>query len=848
MNLMIGLLHLRDQLWRHLSIRTGGDLIETLAARTLRSLLFGVLLWLVLFSSVFLPFAARRTAVFILLMVLLFSVLTSLAALGKGRVKLASWIFLSGLWFIATILTIFSGGIASRGLGLYLAICVTAAWLVGRRAAWISTGVFVGTALVLALLEIAGVHLPQYFPGAPIVVWMLVLLFTAIAILPVSEVLRALGDALKRAQENVEDLKVRELAMQESEERCRLAMEVGRMFAFEWNPINDEVRRSADYTKILGFRGDAERTAGKDTLQRIHPNDREGLIQAVRTLTPNRDSYRTEYRVIHSNGQVLQLQQSGRAFFDSAGQMVRLIGITADISERKRTEAALEESETRFRNLADTVPVSLWVTGPDGMFSFLNKSALRFTGRTMAQLAGSNWSALIHPDDRIASRSAFWSAVADRRGFRVECRFLRADGEYRWILGTGVPNFSPDGVFLGFIGSSVDVTELRQSHQEAVSRQKLESLGVLAGGIAHDFNNLLGAVLAEAELVETNVSGHSSSIEEVQNIKKIAVRGAEIVRELMTYAGESPASVMEPVDLSWLVGDMLELLKVSISKQAVLITRLDPNLPAAWGNAPQIRQIVMNLVINASEAMADKGGTIQVATSRVTRRPGSVLDSGGTLPAGDYVHLEVVDDGCGMTEEATAKIFDPFFTTKFPGRGLGLSVVQGIVRAHGGAVEVASAPGKGAAFQVWLPCTSKTASGVETATGSAATEQSNSRTGTILVVEDEEILRLAVAKSLRRRGFTVIEAHDGSVAMNLLRVHADEIDFILLDFTLPGRSSREVFEEARRIRPGLKIILTSAYGKETVDTTLAGLRVEQFIRKPFHLADLMNLFQGALPL
>jgi two-component system cell cycle sensor histidine kinase/response regulator CckA len=218
------------------------------------------------------------------------------------------------------------------------------------------------------------------------------------------------------------------------------------------------------------------------------------------------------------------------------------------------------------------------------------------------------------------------------------------------------------------------------------------------------------------------------------------------------------------------------------------------------------------------------------------------------LPAGDYVRLEVLDSGCGVTDETTAKIFDPFFTTKFPGRGLGLAVVQGIVRAHGGAVQVASAPGKGAAFQVWLPCASKTASAVLDAMTSVEMEQSKSWRGTILVVEDEEILRRAVSKALRRRGLSVMEARDGSVAMSLLRAHADDIDFILLDFTLPGRSSRDVFEEARRIGPDLKIILTSAYGRGTVDASFSGLRVEYFIRKPFQLADLMNLLQGTLPL
>src|SRR5580704_2630445 len=703
-----------------------GDPAKALAAKTLHSLLFGVMLWLVLFSTVELPFfAARKGSGFALSIALLLSIVTSLFYLNRGHIKCASWIFLSGMWFVATVITMFSGGIASRGLMYYIAISVTAAWLLGQRVALISAGVFGAMSLVLALLESAGVHLPKYFPGSPIVVWMTLLLFTSIAILPVNQVLRALNDALQQAQERVEELKHREQALQESEERCRLAMETGRMFAFEWNPLTDDVRRSADCSDIFGVNGNATREAGKDSLQRIHPEDQEGLIQAVKTLTPAKDSYRTEYRVVHSSGRIVTLQQSARALFDSDGRMVRLVGITADITERKRAEAALRESEDRFRNMADAAPVALWVSGPDGLVSFYNKNALRFTGRTMAQLVGCNWTELVHPDDRSGCHSALSSAMADRRSFRVECRLLRADGEYRWVLCSGVPRFSPDGLLAGFIGSSVDVTELKRAQEEAIARQKLESLGVLAGGIAHDFNNLLGGILAEAELVEEDLPAGSSVGEEIERIKAVAIRGSYIVRELMIYAGHDQTHLVEPLDLSELVEDMLELLKVSISKQAVLKTDLDQNLPAVWGNASQIRRAVMNLVINASEAIGEKEGVIQISTSRVTVGEDSIVINAPNLPTGEYVQLEVSDTGCGMTEEARARIFDPFFTTKFAGRGLGLAVVQGIVRDLGGVVEVVSVDGQGATFRVLLPCTSKRDLRTQSASTSSSAEQSN---------------------------------------------------------------------------------------------------------------------------
>jgi CheY-like chemotaxis protein len=253
----------------------------------------------------------------------------------------------------------------------------------------------------------------------------------------------------------------------------------------------------------------------------------------------------------------------------------------------------------------------------------------------------------------------------------------------------------------------------------------------------------------------------------------------------------------------------------------------------------------MNLVINASEAIGEKEGVIHVATSRVTVSQGSRLNNAANLPSGEYVQLEVSDTGPGMTEEGRAKIFDPFFSTKFAGRGLGLAIVQRIVRDQGGALDVVSTPGHGATFRVLLSCASKKGLGTRSTLTSSAGEQSNAATGTMLLVEDEEVLRLAVSKALRKRGFSVLEACDGSEAMDLIRARADDIDVVLLDVTLPGISTREILEEAARIRPGLKVILTSAYGKETISSFL-GLRVERFIRKPFQLAELVDELQNAL--
>ena len=513
---------------------------------------------------------------------------------------------------------------------------------------------------------------------------------------------------------------------------------------------------------------------------------------------------------------------------------VPIMSLSVLVEQQRKTEESLRESEERFRNMADSAPVMIWIAGEDGRATFFNRVWLDFTGRALEQELGHGWTEGLHPDHLEDYRKRLSAALDNRLHFRMEYRLSRADGEYRWILSSGVPRFAPGGAFAGYIASCVDITDLKHAQEEVLARQKLESLGVLTGGIAHDFNNLLGGIHALAELATAELQAGSSPVEEIERIRSVASRGSEIVRELMIYSGQDKAD-LEPLDVSQLVKDTMELLGVSISKHAVLRTDLQPDLPLVRGSAPRIRQVVMNLIINASEAIGEKDGVITLATSRVTAGP-----------EGDHVRLVVSDTGCGMTAAAQARIFDPFFTTKFAGRGMGLAVVQGIIRDHGGVINLDSTPGEGTTFEILLPCAGKTA---ESSPASIAPDPARERvplSGTVLVVEDEGALRLAVSTMLRKRGFWVIEATDGASALELVHTHKNDIDVMLLDITLPGVSSREVLEQARGLRPDLRVILTSAYSRETVASSLTDHRVDGFLRKPFLFVDLIELLQDEL--
>ena len=325
----------------------------------------------------------------------------------------------------------------------------------------------------------------------------------------------------------------------------------------------------------------------------------------------------------------------------------------------------------------------------------------------------------------------------------------------------------------------------------------------------------MGAERAQAELGLTELDAGSSCEEALKAICEVATRGSEIVRQLMIYAGNESGAA-GPVDLSKTVDEMLSLLKVSVTKRATIEAHFDQDLPATCASAGQLQQIVMNLITNASDAIGDRDGVIRVSTRRVTLKRESAGSLSRTLPDGEYLQLEVSDTGHGMSVQTQTRVFDPFFTTKTAGRGLGLAVVQGIVRSIGGAIHLASEPEKGTTFQVLLPSLKTTAAADGQLISGDAQKAPASQRRTVLVVEDEDRLRQAIVKMLRKTGFEVFEVAEGSAAIKLLREDGNKIDVVLLDMTIPGASSHEVVAAAVNAKPDIKVILTSAYSKEMI--------------------------------
>jgi PAS domain S-box-containing protein len=477
-------------------------------------------------------------------------------------------------------------------------------------------------------------------------------------------------------------------------------------------------------------------------------------------------------------------------------------------------QRVVQESEERFRRVFEEGPLGVALVGKDYRFVKVNNALCQMVGYDEAALVQMSFVDLTHPEDvRADVELAERLFKREILFYRIQKRYVKKNGEFLWINLTASILHGPDGEPLHGLAMVEDITEIKRTQEEALFRQKLESVGTLAGGIAHDFNNLLGAVQAQAELALAGLDDGSSCKKELNAICEVAERGSEIVRQLMIYAGRESAGV-GLVDLSKTVDEMLSLLKVSVTKRAVIEAHLDGDLPAIQASGAQVRQMVMNLITNASDAIEDRDGVIRVSTRRVTRQGESAANLSNMLPDGDYVQLEVSDTGRGMPPQTQAKVFDPFFTTKSAGRGLGLAVVHGIVRSLGGAIHLTSEPGKGTTFQVLLPCAEATADSSGPAMSAVRELATPSRHGTVLVVEDEHHLRQAVVNMLRKTGFEVFEAADGSSAIDLLRVNGGKIDVMLLDMTIPGASSHEVVAEAANAKPNIKVILTSAYSQE----------------------------------
>ena len=489
------------------------------------------------------------------------------------------------------------------------------------------------------------------------------------------------------------------------------------------------------------------------------------------------------------------------------------------------------------------------VRGPNHVYAFLNDAYTKIVG--VEDPIGKPFGASNHAAtaalrvilDRVYTTGAPFNAPE----MRIDA--VGNDPADRYFNVNFVPLRGEDNEIDGVMLHSFDVTELVRARQTVAANeaqllhvQKLESLGVLAGGIAHDFNNMLAAVQGSISLGALMLSPEHPVQSALRDALGGVRRAAELTRQLLAYSGKGHFQIQR-MHLSTHVEELSNLLETTLPKKVQLRLDLAKDLPPIDADPAQIQQVVMNLVINAAEAMADERGTVLVTTGtqKVDRAYASSLLAPAELADGLYVFLEVHDTGCGMDEATKAKIFDPFFTTKFTGRGLGLAAVLGIVKSHKGAIKVYSTPGKGTTFKVYFAATEGTA-----LERPAAPEPAFHGTGLALVVDDDAGVRLVIRHLLEYFGFQVVEASDGRRGVEAFAIHADQVRFVVLDMTMPELSGEETFRELRALRPEVPVILSSGYNEIEATRKFASRGFAAFLPKPFTPDDLARCIRAAV--
>ncbi|MCA9247035.1 MAG: PAS domain S-box protein [Planctomycetales bacterium] len=514
--------------------------------------------------------------------------------------------------------------------------------------------------------------------------------------------------------------------------------------------------------------------------------------------------------------------------------------------ERQRAEEELHESRERLRLAVQATQLGPWdldLCSNEVVFSPEWKAQLGFSDEELSN-EYAQWEGRLHPADRQRVLDALHDYLTGKiREYCVEFRLRHRDGSYRWIYTRGVALRDAEGVPIRMLGCHVDITERKRAEEarrelesQMLHSQKLESLGVLAGGIAHDFNNLLTVMLGYASVVRSQLPADSAAAPMVLEIEKAGRRAADLTRQMLAYAGKGKI-LAQSLHLDRLVQEMSDLLKTAISKKARITSEL---LPAAIeGDATQIRQVIMNLITNASDALDDRDGEIRIRTGIVHA---SVEDLSSPYmpeepPEGEYAYFEVTDDGAGMSEETLTKIFDPFFTTKFAGRGLGLAAVLGIVRGHSGAIQVASEPGRGTTFRVLLPAVAPSVASERPAEHLTGSGQA---AGTVLVIDDEPRVRRFAERVLIEAGFSVLKAGDGERGLKLFSAKQAELIAVLVDLTMPKMDGLEVAEQIRRIHATLPIVVMSGYSLDECTERASVIGANGFLQKPFEPHELID--------
>ena len=558
--------------------------------------------------------------------------------------------------------------------------------------------------------------------------------------------------------------------------------------------------------------------------------DDQAVLQSGKPLLSREEYFFDEH------GQKRWILTSKLPLRDKEGCIVGLVGIGRDITERRR-----DEEELRKLSLAiEQNPTSIVITDIKGNIEYINPKFTQVTGYTLEEVRGKNSSILKSGETSADEYRNMWETITAGKAWRGEFRNKKKNGEFFWELASISPVKNQENVIVNFVAVKEDITDRKKVEEALRQAQKLESIGTLAGGIAHDFNNLLNAILGQSTLAMNKLSNENPAKDHIEKSIKAAERAADLTRHLLAYSGKGKF-ITEELDLNRLVKENIQILEVSVPKTAQLLFQLGDPSPHIQGDVGQIQQVIMNLIINAGEAIAPNPGTITVQSSQVELTENDKeywKYTNAPLQRGKYALLRVSDTGHGIKPDVLLRIFDPFFTTKFTGRGLGLAAVLGIVRGHHGGLRIESTEGRGTTFEVVFPL-------MDAPTAAAEAEQKTTRfidgkARTLLVIDDEPSILELLKDIFTDANFKVILASNPMHGISLYRQEHDNIAMVVLDYSMPRMDGKAAFDELVKVDSDVKVPLCSGYSEEEMKSAFNEIQPTGFIKKPYKPSELLE--------
>jgi two-component system, cell cycle sensor histidine kinase and response regulator CckA len=629
-----------------------------------------------------------------------------------------------------------------------------------------------------------------------------------------------------------DEAKARELG-----EQMSLALIAANMGYWDWDVSNDIHVWSDTCKALFGLPSHADANF-EVLIKSVHPDDRTQLWSAINRAVQDKAAYLCEFRVLWPDGSMHWCVGRGRAFLDGSGRTSRLIGIVAANDEQKASESNLGLLTAALEAAANAIVI----TDPSATILWVNQAFTNLTGYGREESIGQNTRMLKSSEHDHSFYENLWSTIKSGRVWRGELKNRKKDGSLYNEEMTVTPVRSASGEITNFIAIKQDLTEKKKLEAQYRQAQKMEAVGRLAGGIAHDFNNVLSVIIGYSFLALEKLEPADQVVLYLQKIKTAADRAASLVKQLLTFSRQQ---VVCPriLDLNVVVKNMEDMLRKLVGENVSITMKATMPLGSIKADVGQIEQVVMNLVVNARDAMAD-GGQITLETRNVDLDEGYQREHEPVQP-GQYVMLSVYDTGCGMDERTRARIFEPFYTTKEPGEGtgLGLATVYGIVKRSNGYIWVYSEPGTGTTFKLYFPRINETP---EQTIKPSQDGEIHGGLETILLVEDDEAVRELLVITLRNAGYTVLEAGDAEAALELAANQSVRVDLLVSDIVMPSISGSRLITLLRLSRPDLKVILMSGYAAETLARQAPVPHGVTFIEKPFTRNSLLMVIRRIL--